>query len=93
MVILDRLALGVGEQRECDLHAVGEGLEDLRVVVTDADDLDPGPLNGLEVALQLDQLRAAERSPVGGPVEHQGDLALLQEFVERTLPTLLVLQG
>jgi hypothetical protein len=82
VVSLDRLAPGVGEQREGDLRAVGEGLQDLRVVIADADDLNPGSLDRLEVALQLDQLRAAERSPVGGAVKDQGDLTLVEELVE-----------
>src|SRR5207245_1887900 len=59
---VDRLAPGIGEQREGDLHAVGELLQDLRVIVADADELDSCVFDGLEVALQLDQLRAAEGS-------------------------------
>ena len=93
VVGVDRLAPGIGEQWEGDLHAVGEGLQDLRVVIADADELDTGILDGLEVALQLDQLRAAERSPVGRAVKHQGDLALVEEFVQRALLALLVLEG
>ena len=90
---LDRPALGIGEHREADLHAVGEGLQGLGIVITEADNLDTGGFDRLEVALQLDQLRAAVGSPVGRAVEHQGDLALAEEFLQRALLALLILEG
>ena len=39
------------------------------------------PLHEMPVE-ELDQLRAAERSPVGRAVEYQGDLSLAEEFVQ-----------
>ncbi len=82
IVGLDGLALGIGEQREGDFQPGRGRLQDLGVIITDADDLDPGVLDRLEVTLQLDQLRAAERSPVGRAVEYQGRLALLEDLVQ-----------
>jgi hypothetical protein len=42
--------------------------------------------------LQLNQLPAAERSPVGRAVEHEGDLALLEQVIERALFAFLILE-
>ena len=47
VVSLDRLALGVRQQWKADPHPVGESLQDLGAVITDADDLDPGVLDRL----------------------------------------------
>src|SRR5262249_31790184 len=93
VVGIDRLALGVRQQGGCDLRPVRELLEDGRVVVADTYELDPGLLDRLDVALQLDQLRPAEWSPIGRAEEHEGDLTLLEELVERPLLAPLVGEG
>src|SRR5262249_22233078 len=93
VVGVDRPALGVREQGEGDLLAVGELLEGRWWIIADADDLDACGFDRLEIALQLDQLPTAERSPVGRAEEHQRDVILLEQLVERALPAVLVLEG
>jgi hypothetical protein len=61
---LDRLGVGVGKQREINLAAVREMLEDFRVIA-DRRQLDPLLLESRSSTLQLDQLAFTVRSPVG----------------------------
>ena len=49
--------------------AVGKVLQDCRAIVTDGSQLNPLFLKSLFRILQLDELRFAERSPVGGAEE------------------------
>jgi hypothetical protein len=51
--------------------ALGEVSQNLLRVVADSDDVDPVLTELFETTLQLDELRAAERSPVGRAKEHQ----------------------
>jgi hypothetical protein len=59
----DDLAALVGEQREGDAVGGGKAGQHAYRVVADAEDADAVPLEVGQVALQLDQLRLAERSP------------------------------
>jgi hypothetical protein len=45
--------------------ALAEVSENLRGIVADGDDANPALPKLLDAVLQLDQLRAAERSPIG----------------------------
>jgi hypothetical protein len=45
VVILDCLAPGIRQERERDLRLVGKPLENRRLVIADADDMDPGFLD------------------------------------------------
>ena len=93
VVGIDRLALGVRQQGEGDLRLVGELLEDRRRIVADADDLDSRrPRSTSRSRCSWTNCVRQIRSPVGRAVEDQGDLALLEELVERALLALLVLE-
>ena len=70
---IDRLALRIGEQRIGEFALLREFFEDLDRIVADADHLDAGVFNLLDIALQLDQLPLTEGSPIGRTIEHQGD--------------------
>ena len=66
----DDFAALVGEQREGDAVGGGEAGQHAHRVVADAKDGDGVPLEIGQVPLQLDQLRLAERSPLGTAVEN-----------------------
>ena len=93
IVFLNDLTLGIGQEGEADLRRVGEFLEDAGRIVADSDDLDARLIDRLEVTLQLDQLRAAEWSPVRRTVKDQRDFALLEQVIQRAILALLVLEG
>jgi hypothetical protein len=61
-------------------------------VVADAEDADAVPLEVGQVALQLDQLRLAERSPPGAADEDDQPLAPRTGHVEIDGPAVLVRQ-
>ena len=65
LVRLDRLGIGVGQQRKINLAAVREILEYFYAVVADRRQLDPLLLESRSSTLQLDQLAFTVRSPVG----------------------------
>jgi hypothetical protein len=66
----DRRRADVREQRIGDAVPCAEVGKRLRRVVADRRDADPAPAEFLDASLQLDELRAAERSPVRGADEH-----------------------
>jgi hypothetical protein len=68
---IDGLRFRVRQQRERDAVPLGERRERFRRVVAQRDEPEPFASNQRQVALQLDQLRTAVRSPVGGPEEHE----------------------
>jgi hypothetical protein len=70
-VAANRRRAGVGQQRKADPMALGEISQDLLGVVADSCYMDPLLAELFETTLQLDELRAAERSPVGRAEEHQ----------------------
>ncbi len=78
---LNRLAAGIREQRKPDRALLSKRREDGNIVVRDPDDLDASIFNLLEVALQLDQLPLAVRSPIGRSVEDQRDFLLFPDKV------------
>jgi len=65
LICLDRLGVGVGKQREINLEAVREMLEDFHAIVADRRQCDPLLLESRASTLQLDQLAFTVRSPVG----------------------------
>ncbi len=62
----DRFRIRVSEQRKFDLAAVGEGLQYFLAVIADGRQFDPLFLESCFCVLQLDQLRFAVGSPIGG---------------------------
>jgi hypothetical protein len=62
-VTANRCRAGIGQKRKADRVALR--------VVADSRDTDSLLTELFETTLQLDELRAAERSPVGGAEEHQ----------------------
>ena len=78
---MDDLATNVAEQWIRQLVCGGERLQDRRVVGRDRDDADPGRLRILGGEVQLDQLIATVRSPVGRASEHQQQPLLTRQFV------------
>jgi len=68
----DVLTFGVAQEREGDAELVGEGGEGLLLVIRQGVERDPGLLERVSVLLQLDQLRAARRSPDRRPVHDHG---------------------
>ena len=78
---VDGRAARIREERKGDVKFVRRPFEDLRRIVADTDQPDPGRLDLLEMGLQLAELLLAIRSPICGPVENQGDhLAFAGEF-------------
>jgi hypothetical protein len=78
----DRVTALIGQQRKRDSVLLGEGSEDLDRVIADREQ---GNAIGIErgpYALQLDELRPAERSPVGAAVEDDDGLARCARRVE-----------
>jgi hypothetical protein len=65
----NRLRVRIAQERKVDLVPVGKVLQDFRAIVTDRRQLDPSALESLFCLLELDELRFAERSPVGGAEE------------------------
>jgi hypothetical protein len=65
----DDPGVGVREKRKVDFVPVGEVLEDRLTVITDGGDRDSVLLESLFGILQLDELRFAEGSPIGGTEE------------------------
>lgn len=69
---LDDLALRIGEKRIVDPVGCGEVCECVRFVLGHCIEGDASGLEIVEVLLQLDQLRAARRSPHRGAVDGDG---------------------
>jgi hypothetical protein len=65
----DDPGIGVGQKRKVDFVPVGEVLEDRLTVITDGRDRDSVLFESLFGILQLDELRFAEGSPIGGTEE------------------------
>lgn len=61
----------VGDQREPDSARVGELLQRRRRIVTDRNESEPLLADLIVAALQLDELRLAVGSPIGGAEEHE----------------------
>jgi len=68
---LDDGGARVGNQRKSDLARLSELLQCFRGIVADGDEPKPLFADFGMTALQLDELRLAVRSPVGGPEEHE----------------------
>ena len=67
----NHLRVRVAQERKVDLVAVGKVLQDCGPIVADGSQLDPLLLKSLFCILQLDELRFAERSPIGGAKEKE----------------------
>jgi hypothetical protein len=67
----NHLRVPVAQEGEVDLVPVRKFLKDCPAIVTNGRQLDPLLLESLLRVLQLDQLRFAERSPIGGTEEKQ----------------------
>jgi hypothetical protein len=61
----------VGDQRKSDASRVGEFLERRRRIVADRNQPETLLPDLIVAALQLDELRLAVRSPIGGAEEHE----------------------
>jgi hypothetical protein len=72
----------VGQQRELDAVSLGERAEDVDRVVADAEQRDAVRLQDGVDALQLDELRLAERSPISAAVDDDEGLATRARLVE-----------
>jgi hypothetical protein len=65
----DHVTSLVGEERKRDPILLGDGSEDRDGVIADGEQRDAIRAESRPYILQLDQLRPAERSPVGAAVE------------------------
>ena len=83
--LLDRDAALVGQQWVADFVLVGEPSECLDRVVADSVDGDAFTLEIVHPALQLDELRAAEWSPVGAAVKDDQPFAARSMIVQAHL--------
>jgi len=81
---LDDLAADVTEQWIRQVVCGRERLQDRRGVRSDRDDVDPGRSRFVDCEVQLDQLIAAVRSPIGRPGEDQQQAAITHELVARS---------
>src|SRR6266567_269219 len=70
-VPLDHRRSGIGQQRKRNAAAPGKIGERRDWIVTDGHNCEPFAFQLLETSLQLDELRLAVRSPVGGSEEHE----------------------
>ena len=74
----------VTEQRIADAVSRRERVQDRRGVRSDRYDVDPGRSGVVDREVQLDQLIAAVRSPIGRPGEDQQQAAITHELVARS---------
>ena len=88
----DRAATFVGQKLEGHSVPISEATENLNGVVTDRKDGDPLPLEVRDTALQLNELRSTERSPVGTAIEHHERALPTTAGVEVNGPAMLVWQ-
>ena len=89
-VALDGRRTDVGQQRKGDAVPFGEVGENRLRVVADSRDVDPLAAKLLKASLQLDELRAAERSPIGGAEEHQHRSARTNHRLQRLGAAVLI---
>jgi hypothetical protein len=78
----DHVTSLVGEKRKRDPVLLGEGSEDLDAVIADGEQGNALATERRPHFLQLDQLRPAERSPVGAAVEDDESFARATRLVE-----------
>jgi hypothetical protein len=86
----DHVTALIGQQRKRDSVLLGKGSEDLDRVIADREQGNAIGIERRPYVLQLDQLRAAERSPVGAAVENDEGLARPSLGVEIDHSTALI---
>ena len=89
-VRFDGFATLVGKQQERNFLRVAKCLQRRDVVVTNSDDLQPGRADPLDVLTQLHELLSTERSPVGGAIKHERNIAGVEQLPQAVLFAVLV---
>ena len=81
---LDDFASDVTEQRIANAMSRGKRVKDRRGVGSNRNDADSGGERFAQCVVQLDQLIAAVRSPIGRPGEDHQQTVLAHEFTARS---------